>query len=69
VHRAAAAAFGGIGAKPWRTEAADAAGKSGAKAVAAAALEGARTTHHNAFKTVLVERTLASIYRQKEARA
>ena len=62
-------AFGGIGAKPWRTESADAAGKSGAKAVAQAALDGARTTHHNAFKTMLVERTLASIYRQKEARA
>ena len=62
-------AFGGIGAKPWRTEAADAAAKSGAKAVAQAALNGARTTHHNDFKKALVERTLASIYRQKEARA
>lgn len=62
-------AFGGIGAKPWRTDAADAAAKSGAKAVAQAALSGARTTHHNDFKQALVERTLASIYRQKEARA
>ena len=62
-------AFGGIGAKPWRTEAADAAAKSGAKAVAEAALNGARTTHHNEFKKVLVEKTLASLYRQQEARA
>ncbi|RYM07342.1 FAD binding domain-containing protein [Sphingobium cupriresistens] len=62
-------AFGGIGAKPWRVEAADDAAKSGAKAVAEAALAGARTTHHNDFKKTLVERTLASLYRQQEARA
>jgi xanthine dehydrogenase YagS FAD-binding subunit len=62
-------AFGGIGAKPWRTPAADAAASAGAKAVAEAALSGARTTHHNAFKKTLVERTLASLYRQKEARS
>lgn len=62
-------AFGGIGAKPWRTPTADAAASSGAKAVAEAALSGARTTHHNAFKKTLVERTLASLYRQKEARS
>jgi xanthine dehydrogenase YagS FAD-binding subunit len=62
-------AFGGIGAKPWRVEAADAAAKRGAKAVAEAALAGARTTEHNDFKKLLVERTLASLYRQKEARA
>ncbi|MEC3951109.1 FAD binding domain-containing protein [Sphingobium sp. HWE2-09] len=62
-------AFGGIGAKPWRVADADAAGKSGAKAVAEAALVGARTTQHNDFKKALVERTLASVYRQREARA
>ncbi|PHQ62126.1 MAG: molybdopterin dehydrogenase [Sphingobium sp.] len=62
-------AFGGIGAKPWRVAAADAAAKQGAKAVAEAALAGARTTHHNEFKRPLVERTLASLYRQQEARA
>ncbi|NWK97348.1 molybdopterin dehydrogenase [Sphingobium lactosutens] len=62
-------AFGGIGAKPWRVPAADAAAKQGAKAVAEAALSGARTTHHNDFKKLLVERTLASLYRQQEARA
>jgi len=62
-------AFGGIGAKPWRVAAADAAAKQGAKAVAEAALAGARTTHHNEFKRPLVDRTLASLYRQQEARA
>ncbi|HUD92606.1 xanthine dehydrogenase family protein subunit M [Sphingobium sp.] len=62
-------AFGGVGAKPWRVPAADAAAKQGAKAVAEAALGGARTTHHNDFKKPLVERTLASLYRQQEARA
>jgi xanthine dehydrogenase YagS FAD-binding subunit len=62
-------AFGGIGAKPWRVAAADAAAKQGAKAVADAALTGARTTHHNDFKKLLVEQTLTSVYRQQEARA
>lgn len=62
-------AFGGIGARPWRVAAADAAAPSGAKAVAEAALAGARATHHNDFKKLLVERTLASLYRQQEARA
>ncbi|EAT06941.1 xanthine dehydrogenase family protein subunit M [Sphingobium sp. 10 DY56-G10] len=62
-------AFGGIGAKPWRTAEADAAASEGAKAVAQAALAGAQTTEHNDFKRPLVERTLASLYRQQEARA
>jgi xanthine dehydrogenase YagS FAD-binding subunit len=62
-------AFGGIGAKPWRVAQADAAGRKGAKAVAEAALAGARTTPHNDFKKLLVERTLASVFRQKEERA
>ena len=62
-------AFGGIGAKPWRVAEADAAGRTGAAAVAEAALAGARTTPHNDFKKVLVERTLTSVFRQKEARA
>ena len=66
---AARFAFGGIGARPWRVPAADAAARQGAKAVAEAALSGARTTHHNDFKKTLVERTLASLYRQQEARA
>jgi len=62
-------AFGGIGAKPWRTPETDTAAASGAKAVAEAALAGARTTHHNDFKKTLVAQTLTSLYRQKEARA
>ncbi|AEG49673.1 Xanthine dehydrogenase [Sphingobium chlorophenolicum L-1] len=60
-------AFGGIGAKPWRTDAADAAAPSGAAAVAEAALSGARPTAHNGFKQQLTARTLASLYRQKGA--
>ena len=60
-------AFGGIGTKPWRTDAADAAAPSGAAAVAEAALSGARPTAHNAFKQQLTARTLASLYRQKGA--
>lgn len=60
-------AFGGIAAKPWRTDAADAAAPSGAAAVAEAALSRARPTAHNAFKQQLTARTLASLYRQKGA--
>ena len=60
-------AFGGIGTRPWRTDAADAAAPSGAAAVAEAALTGARPTVRNAFKQQLTARTLASIYRQKGA--
>ena len=62
-------AFGGIGAKPWRTAEGDAAAAQGAQAVAEATLAGARTTHDNDFKRPLVEKTLASLYRQQEARA
>lgn len=62
-------AFGGIGAKPWRTAEGDAAASRGARAVAEATLAGARTTHDNDFKRPLVEKTLASLYRQQEARA
>ncbi|WP_150290125.1 FAD binding domain-containing protein [Sphingobium estronivorans] len=60
-------AFGGIATKPWRSDAADAAAPSGAAAVAEAALNGARPTAHNGFKQQLTARTLASLYRQKEA--
>lgn len=59
-------AFGGLAPKPWRVTAADGAAASGAKAVADAALAGARTTEHNAFKMDLTARTLASIFRQQE---
>ena len=61
-------AFGGIAPKPWRVPAADAAGSSGPAAVAEAALAGARPTTQNAFKQQLVASTLASLFRQKEAR-
>jgi len=54
-------AAGGIAHKPWRVDAADAALPRGAKATAAALLEGARTTHDNAFKPALIERTIASV--------
>ncbi|MEJ7925926.1 xanthine dehydrogenase family protein subunit M [Sphingobium sp. AN641] len=62
-------AFGGLGTRPWRAAAADAAASSGAKAVAEAALAGARTTDQNDFKKVLTARTLASVFRAQEARA
>ncbi|WIA56646.1 xanthine dehydrogenase family protein subunit M [Sphingobium sp. WTD-1] len=62
-------AFGGIAPKPWRVADADAAASQGAKAVADAALAGARTTPHNDFKKALLSQTLASLYRQQEARA
>ncbi len=62
-------AFGGLAPKPWRVAAADAAAPSGAKAVAEAALAGARPTEQNGFKQGLTARTLASVFRQKEAAA
>lgn len=62
-------AFGGIAPKPWRVETADAAAGKGAAAVAEAALAGARPTTQNSFKQQLTARTLASIFRQQEARA
>ncbi len=52
-------AYGGLAPKPWRVEAAEQ--QSGAKAIAQATLAGARTSEHNAFKPMLVERTLASV--------
>ncbi len=54
-------AVGGIAHKPWRIEAAEAAMPQGAKAVAAQLLAGAKTTHDNAFKVPLVERTIAAV--------
>lgn len=54
-------ALGGVAHKPWRVEAADAAMPRGAKAVASALLDGAKTTHDNAFKKPLVERTIAAV--------
>jgi xanthine dehydrogenase YagS FAD-binding subunit len=54
-------AFGGVAHKPWRVESAEREMSRGAKAVASAALAGARTTPDNAFKVALAERTLASV--------
>ena len=54
-------AIGGIAAKPWRVEEAEAELPRGAKAVAAKLLEGANPTKDNAFKLKLVERTLAAV--------
>jgi xanthine dehydrogenase YagS FAD-binding subunit len=54
-------ALGGVAHKPWRVEAAEREMQRGAKAVTAQLLAGARTTHENAFKLPLVERTLASV--------
>lgn len=57
-------ALGGVGYKPWRVEAAEADLPRGAKAVAAGLLAGAKTTHENAYKLPLVERTLAGVLAQ-----
>ncbi len=57
-------ALGGVGYKPWRDEAAEAELPRGAKAVTAKLLAGAKTTHENAYKLPLVERTLAGVLAQ-----
>lgn len=54
-------ALGGVAPKPWRIDAADAALSRGAGAAASALLDGAKTTHDNAFKKTLVERTIAAV--------
>lgn len=54
-------ALGGVAHKPWRVEAAEAELPKGAAAATSALLAGARTTHDNAFKVPLVQRTLASV--------
>jgi xanthine dehydrogenase YagS FAD-binding subunit len=60
-------AFGGLAHKPWRVPAAEQRIAEGPKAVAQAALAGARTTPQNAFKTALVERTLAAVFEQAQS--
>jgi xanthine dehydrogenase YagS FAD-binding subunit len=61
-------AVGGIAPKPWRVEAAETAMRQGAKAVASGLLAGARPSHDNAFKVLLVERTLGAVLAEaKEA--
>jgi len=57
-------ALGGVAYKPWRVEAAEADLPRGAKAVTAKLLAGAKTTHENAYKLTLVERTLAGVLAQ-----
>ncbi len=54
-------ALGGVAHKPWRSEAAEKSAAAGAKAFAGALLAGAKTTHDNAFKLPLVQRTLAAV--------
>jgi xanthine dehydrogenase YagS FAD-binding subunit len=54
-------ALGGVAHKPWRIEAAEQQLARGAAPVAAQLLAGARTTPDNAFKILLVQRTLASV--------
>ncbi|RJF95066.1 FAD binding domain-containing protein [Noviherbaspirillum saxi] len=54
-------ALGGVAHKPWRVEGAEHDMPRGARAVTSRLLADARTTHNNAFKVPLVERTLASI--------
>ncbi|MBB4756282.1 molybdopterin dehydrogenase [Xanthomonas arboricola] len=52
---------GGVAHKPWRSEAAEAQSRQGARAIASLLLDGAQPTEHNAFKLPLVERTLTAI--------
>ncbi|RZI97412.1 MAG: xanthine dehydrogenase family protein subunit M [Variovorax sp.] len=54
-------AIGGVAHKPWRVEAADRELPRGAKAASAALFAGAKTSEHNAFKPILVERTLDAV--------
>lgn len=58
------AAFGGVAARPWRVEAAEAAMTQGARAVASGVFAGAKPTEENQFKILLAERTLASVMAQ-----
>ena len=53
--------LGGVAHKPWRVEAAEAELPQGAKAVTAQLLAGAKPTDENAFKLLLVERTLDAV--------
>ena len=57
-------ALGGVAAKPWRVEAAEAEMPQGAKAVAARLMDGATPTPQSRFKLTLVERTLGAVMAQ-----
>jgi len=54
-------ALGGVAHKPWRVEGAEAEMPRGSKSVTEQLLANARTTHDNAFKLPLVERTVAAV--------
>ncbi|HEY0562048.1 MAG TPA: xanthine dehydrogenase family protein subunit M [Methylophilus sp.] len=60
-------AVGGVAHKPWRVEAAERDMPRGAKALTAGILANARITHDNAFKVLLVERTIASVLNEAKA--
>ena len=57
-------AVGGVAHKPWRSESAESKLSQGAKAVSADLFANANTTHDNAFKVTLAERSIASILTQ-----
>jgi xanthine dehydrogenase YagS FAD-binding subunit len=57
-------ALGGVAPRPWRVEAAESELPRGARAVTARLLAGASPTRHNAFKVLLVERTLDAVLAQ-----
>ncbi|MDP2355143.1 MAG: xanthine dehydrogenase family protein subunit M [Beijerinckiaceae bacterium] len=60
-------ALGGVAHKPWRIESAEALLPNGASAVVAQLLAGAKPARDNAFKLLLVERTLAAVIAQARA--
>ena len=62
-------ALGGVAAKPWRDESAEAEMPRGAKAVTDKLLAGAQPTAENAFKLPLAERTLSAAMSQARAAA
>ena len=62
-------ALGGVAHKPWRVEAAEREMPKGPKAIAAGLVGDARTTHDNAFKRPLVERTIAAVIAEAKGQA
>jgi len=54
-------AVGGVAHKPWRVETAESDLPRGSRAFTEQLLAGARPTHDNAFKVLLVERTLGAV--------
>ena len=62
-------ALGGVAAKPWRRDEADAELPNGAAAVAETLLDGASPTPENEFKLTLVQRTLAAVIASAQASA